>query len=148
MIKCKAGKIINPDTGRCVNKDGKIGKLIKETSVKKNKCKAEKIINPDTGRCVNKDGKIGKMIKISVKNSVKKSVKNRVKKSVKKSVKNSGKKLIGCVRQTTAKYHVATRKSPPYPANQCQGKSLFGNDGNMYESLSNVNGIYTWRLKK
>jgi len=75
MIKCKTGKIINPDTGRCVNKDGKIGKLIKKTSdkkmsVKKTKCETGKIINPDTGRCVNEDGKIGKLIK---KTSVKKT---------------------------------------------------------------------------
>jgi len=42
------------------------------------------------------------------------------------SAKKSSKKkptAKGCVKQTTAKYHVTSRKSPPYPANQCHGKS-------------------------
>ena len=140
--KCPRDKIINPDTGICVKKDGRVGKLImasakKSKIIKKpsfKKCPPGKIINPDTGNCVKKDGKVGKLIISSAKKSVKKSVKKPTAK--------------GCVRQTTAKYHAATRKSPPYPANQCQGKSLYGNDGNMYVSVSNVNGIYTWRLKK
>ena len=134
MLKCPKDKLINPHTGNCVKKDGRVGKLLLAGKKSSKKCPRDKIINPDTGNCVKKDGKVGKLIISSAKKSVKKSVKKPTAK--------------GCVRQTTAKYHAATRKSPPYPANQCQGKSLYGNDGNMYVSVSNVNGIYTWRLKK
>ena len=62
MIKCKPGKIINPKSGRCVNKDGRIGKLIVATTKTSVKCENNKIINPKSGRCVNKDGRIGKLL--------------------------------------------------------------------------------------
>ena len=38
----------------------------------------------------------------------------------------------GCSRQSTSKY--MSRKSPPYPANNCCGMTKRGNDGNMYRS--------------
>ena len=55
MVKCTAGKIINPDTGRCVDRNGAKGKEIlargkKKSSTKKSKCSAGKIINPESGR--------------------------------------------------------------------------------------------------
>jgi len=63
---CPPEKIINPASGRCVNKDGKIGKQLLQDSTKTKrlqaKCPPKKIINPASGRCVNKDGKIGKNI--------------------------------------------------------------------------------------
>lgn len=48
-------------------------------------------------------------------------------------------------RQTTSKYR--NRPSPPYPANQCIGVTKMGNDGYMYISRKNVNGIGTWQRK-
>ena len=85
--KCPPGKIINPKTGRCVKKDGKLGKELLKNSKKSSKgrkqtpkksskgrkqtpkksskgtkCPRGKIINPKTGRCVNKNGKIGKQL--------------------------------------------------------------------------------------
>lgn len=72
--KCPKGKIINPDTGRCVKKDGKLGKQIlaakkpakpgkKPAKPKSEKdCPEGKIRNPATGRCVKKDGAVGKSI--------------------------------------------------------------------------------------
>lgn len=51
-----------------------------------------------------------------------------------------------CIEQTTAKYR--NRKSPPYPANQCCGQILEGNDGQVYISKANVKGICTWRKFK
>jgi len=131
MVRCETGKIINPDSGRCVKKDGKIGKII-----------ATKKLSKSPKKSVKKSPK--KSVKKSVKKIPKKSVKKSVKKSPKKSVKKS---QSGCTRQKTAKYNSLTRKSPPYPANKCQGKSLIGNDGNMYKSIPNINGIHTWRLK-
>ena len=74
--KCPPGKIINPKTGRCVSKDGKIGKELLKNSKKSSKgrkqtpkksskgakCPPGKIVNPKTGRCVKKDGKVGKQL--------------------------------------------------------------------------------------
>jgi hypothetical protein len=51
----------------------------------------------------------------------------------------------GCVQQTSAKYTSPTRKSPPYPANQCHGKVMVGNDGNTYQSMPNGKNIHTWK---
>ena len=70
MKKCPAGKIENPATGKCVNKDGIIGKaILAKKSPKKSpkksspkKCPVGKIENPTTGKCVNRDGIIGKAI--------------------------------------------------------------------------------------
>ena len=64
MTKCPKDKIINPVTGRCVLKSGKIGQslLTKKSPSKKSppkKCPSGKIMNPATGRCVSKTGKIG-----------------------------------------------------------------------------------------
>lgn len=41
-----------------------------------------------------------------------------------------------------------TRPSPPYPANECKGKSMKGNDGKIYVSKSNKNGVHRWVKKK
>jgi hypothetical protein len=73
--KCPKGKLLNPKTGRCVNRDGKIGqellgkggpkpkevkpKEVKPKEVKPKDCPSHQVRNPKTGRCVNKDGKIG-----------------------------------------------------------------------------------------
>ena len=47
MIKeCPPDKIINPKTGRCINKP--------KEKTKKKVCPSDKIINPKTGRCINK----------------------------------------------------------------------------------------------
>ena len=66
--KCPDGKIENPATGKCVNKDGAIGKAIlgkkspkkslKKSTPKRKKsrvpCKSHQERNEKTGRCVNK----------------------------------------------------------------------------------------------
>jgi hypothetical protein len=61
--KCPAGKIINPKTGRCINKPkektqkkrGRPKKSDKPVTQKpKKECPPGKIINPKTGRCINK----------------------------------------------------------------------------------------------
>lgn len=53
------------------------------------------------------------------------------------------KRVYHCVRQTTKKY--TQRHSPPYQAQECPGKKMKGNDGNMYIShMANVSGIYRW----
>ena len=58
---CKEDEIINPSTGRCVKRTGKIGKLLINPKIKSS-CKEDEIINPSTGRCVKRTGKIGKLL--------------------------------------------------------------------------------------
>ena len=41
----------------------------------------------------------------------------------------------------------ASRKSPPFPANECCGLRKVGNDGHLYESVSNSKGVCAWKLK-
>ena len=48
----------------------------------------------------------------------------------------------GCTKQEASKY--AARGSPPYPANECQGEMMTGNDGELYVSKPNKNGVYRW----
>jgi len=52
----------------------------------------------------------------------------------------------GCKKQTDEKYK--KRPSPPFPANQCCGEKILGNDGNMYESRADKNGTCRWILLK
>jgi len=37
------------------------------------------------------------------------------------------------------------RPSPPHPANENCGKTKKGNDGKMYKSVPNKNGVCTWK---
>lgn len=67
--ECPEGKIRNPKTGRCINANGKIAKLLLANNndrVHENRnienCPPGKIRNPKNGRCVNVNGKIGKEI--------------------------------------------------------------------------------------
>lgn len=46
-------------------------------------------------------------------------------------------------KRTIKKY--SERKSPPYPANKNCEKKLKGNDGNLYESKPNKNGVCSWK---
>ncbi len=55
--------------------------------------------------------------------------------------KSSGKKT-GCALQSTAKY--TKRGSPPYPANQCCGQVMVGNDGNTWQSRPDKTGVCHW----
>jgi len=66
--KCPIDKIVNPASGRCVKRTGKIGKELIEKKRMKPKCTKrlrptcpkDKILNPASGRCVKRTGKIGK----------------------------------------------------------------------------------------
>jgi len=40
----------------------------------------------------------------------------------------------------------ATRSSPPYPANEHCGQTKKGNDGKMYKSVPDKNGVCRWKL--
>jgi hypothetical protein len=47
-----------------------------------------------------------------------------------------------CVKSDDKKY--AGRPSPPYPANECRGQVILGNDGKMYISKPTASGVYRW----
>ena len=47
-----------------------------------------------------------------------------------------------CVKDDTKKYK--TRPSPPFPANKCKGKTKKGNNGKMFKSKPDVNGVHKW----
>ena len=69
----------------------------------------------------------------------------KAKKSVqkaKKSATKAKKSPRGCSLQVTKKYK--DRPSPPYPANECHGERMTGNDGLLYVSKGDKNGIYKW----
>ena len=51
-----------------------------------------------------------------------------------------------CVELKTKLY--TERKSPPYPANACQGQVRKGNDDLPYMSVANKNGVFTWKKVK
>lgn len=66
----------------------------------------------------------------------------KAKKSVVRAKKSSVKVVRGCTQQSTKKYQ--DRPSPPYPANECHNKRMMGNDGLLYVSQGNKNGVYKW----
>ena len=64
--------------------------------------------------------------------------------SPKKASPKKIKKVKSCVKKTTKKY--ATRQSPPFPANQCQGERKKGNDGNFWKSTRvGAQAVHTWK---
>ena len=50
--------------------------------------------------------------------------------------------MSDCKKQSEAKYR--ERNSPPFPANKCKTLKKRGNDGFMYKSISNKNGVFRW----
>ena len=153
---CKSDQIINPRTGRCVKRTGKIGKQIlsesknnvesksKTSYDKKSKSKweSDQIINPRTGRCVKKTGKIGKQILSESKNKVESKSKTYYDKKSKSKNNVESKSKSECVRQHTSKY--IKRKSPPFPANKCKNQYRAGNDGLLWFSKANKKGVHRW----
>jgi len=52
--------------------------------------------------------------------------------------------MPGCVDLShLAKYR--NRPSPPYPANFCRHQKKRGNDGRMWRSTRNSNGVFSWK---
>jgi hypothetical protein len=65
------------------------------------------------------------------------------KKMTEKMKSLSGRNAINSHSATLKKYK--NRKSPPVPANENCDKKMVGNDGNMYLSTPNKNGICSWK---
>jgi hypothetical protein len=92
---CKYDEILNPATGYCAKKNGRLGRKILESQgivssvspVRKSKksrvCKYDEILNPATGYCAKKNGRLGRKILesqgiVSSVSPVRKSKKSRV----------------------------------------------------------------------
>lgn len=70
--KCVDGKIINPETGRCVKSDSSLGRKVLERLSAH--CPKGKILNLASGRCVSKTGAIGRKLLKAKKSSTKEKV--------------------------------------------------------------------------
>ena len=125
-------------------------------------CPPSKILNPVTGRCVAMDGAIGQVL-LYYRNHVRVKVENqRNQRNVRVKVENQRNvkrvKSVNtndpyhynahCPVSNASKYHTATRASPPRPANDsgCRDRTFRGNDGRLYLSVPNKNGVYRWVL--
>ena len=53
---------------------------------------------------------------------------------------------MSCTKQSTKKY--TSRPGPPFPAQNCRGRSIRGNDGKIYVSSPAKNGVYRWKLSR
>ena len=111
---CPSTKVLNPKSGRCVSKTGRIGRKLSETqnnklirrksrisnkrrrsrrgSVKKT-CPPNKVLNPKTGRYVSKTGKIGKRLYVIQSKKSKKRRRSRRSRRVRFSFKGG---IYGC----------------------------------------------------
>ena len=63
----------------------------------------------------------------------------------KKSKSMKSKKSTGRCESSNLKKYI-NRPGPPYPAQNCKNHEKKGNDGKMYKSTSNKNGIFSWKL--
>jgi hypothetical protein len=128
---CKKDQVFNPATGRCVLKNGVLGRKIRAQY--------------DAPRSFEEIKAMRKMAKDPFGDK-----KHGHRKSpMKESPKKSPKKERGCTQQFTKKY--MTRPSPPYPANECKGYIKVGNDGQFWKSSlqrksPTVGDVYTWKL--
>lgn len=86
--KCKKDEILNPETNRCVKRNGVVGKKV-IAEMNKKKCKDDEILNPASNRCVKRNGAIGKKILAEMKKSKsgtsRKSRRNRTSRKSRKS---------------------------------------------------------------
>ena len=86
--KCKKDEILNPETNRCVKRNGVVGKKV-IAEMNKKKCKDDEILNPASNRCVKRNGAIGKKILAEMKKgkskTSRKSRKSRTSRKSKKS---------------------------------------------------------------
>ena len=69
--------------------------------------------------------------------------KTKYKRKTKRKTKSKTKSLGKCEKSNLKKYR--SRPGPPYPAQNCKNKSKKGNDGEVYRSSPNKNGIFTWK---
>jgi hypothetical protein len=117
-------------------------KKVKSKSKSKKKVKAKS----KSKKKVKSKSKSKKKVKAKSKKVKKASKSKKVKKASKSKSANKVKKASksrGCVRQFSKKY--TSRKSPPYPANECCGMVKRGNNGLDWLSKRASNGVCRWK---
>jgi hypothetical protein len=138
-ISCPPPKVVKCP-GKVSKKAAKKSPLLALTSPKKSPLLALTSPKKSFSSPLSKSPKKSPLLALT---SPKKSFSSPLSKSPKKSTSGA---QSSCVRLTDKKY--MERPSPPFSAADCQGLSLLGNNGKMFVSLPNKNGIYTWREKK
>ena len=141
---CPKGKVRSPK-GRCVK--------VKKPSANKPKpqkdCPKGKVRSPK-GRCVKVKKPSANKPKPQ-KDCPKGKVRSPKGRCVKEKKPFPGRKEMSklrppnCFEQTTKKYTSPKRKSPPFKANLCCDTIMFGNNGELWESVPNKKGICTWK---
>ena len=61
--RCPDDKVLNPASGRCVKKDGRIGRSLVYGPQPRRQCPDRTILNPASGRCVNVEGPTGRRLR-------------------------------------------------------------------------------------
>ena len=106
--ECPEGKILNPETKRCVNINSAIAKKIlaslkpdkNDINIKAKKpviikkCPTGKILNPNTNRCINENSIIAKQLLALLKHNIDKKVVKSDEKKVPIKVDKSGEKKV------------------------------------------------------
>ena len=57
-MPCSPSQVLNPESKRCVRRDGRIGKRVLASG-----CRQDQIRNPSTNRCVLRSGRVGRSLK-------------------------------------------------------------------------------------
>lgn len=57
-MPCPPSKVLNPDSKRCVRRDGRIGKRVLAAGG----CRPDQLRNPNTNRCVLRSGRVGRSL--------------------------------------------------------------------------------------
>lgn len=170
---CPPGKILNPETGRCVNVDGAIGrKLAKGGGGEKPVVMSGRVyVDNAQNRKLGRVGlPIGSVPSAGPKAESPKRASSPRQSSVPRYppppvprvyADNAQNRKLGrvgrpigeatahkadnrgCTDQSHTKKY-AERPSPAYPANQCCGENKVGNDGNMWTSVADKRGICRW----
>ena len=147
--ECPPGKILSPK-GRCVKDRRKKSEKTKITmnpedlDYIKQLLYIQKVLNMD--KVVDESGAIMGYVSPSMSKKLKPTGGIKI---VSPKVKDKTPKLSKlCKKQHEPKYLSAKRKSPPYSANDCCGKVLYGNDGFKWESQKTKRGNCMWKRIK
>jgi hypothetical protein len=114
----------------------------KRKSTRKSKRKSKKSARKSKRKSTRKSKR--KSARKSKRKSVRKSARKSKRKSVRKSKRKSDSDYSDKCKKSSLKKYI-TRPGPPYPAQKCEYRVLLGNDGNIYRSSPNKNGIFSWK---
>lgn len=152
--KFKNNPLINPRTGRNIKENGPLQKILEKEFLGNKSVKSENFDNfklPKLKKNLREsfDNEDDDEIIIQLQDKDMSDDDNDtevVSKKTNKEKKKETAKITDDKAVNLKKYR--ERKSPPVSASQHQGESREGNDGNMYKSIANKNGVYSWKIVK